>query len=212
VALINVAQLWGEYRKSVLVFLQHLDHQLFFALNHGLSTPVLDYVMWTVSTLGNSTGLLVGAALGLWLCDRHAFKQHYVWLVLAVVMGFLVVQGLKYGLARPRPLSAFAALMQAGEVHVNIIGHRLHNRSFPSGHAQAAASVFTYLLCLYPQRWLWWSMGTLTAGLARVYLGAHFPSDVLVGMGIGCLSALGALRLQRWRMGCYRVDKPPQSL
>jgi membrane-associated phospholipid phosphatase len=87
----------------------------------------------------------------------------------------------------------------------------LHNRSFPSGHAQAAASVFTYLLCLYPQRWLWWSIGILTAGLARVYLGAHFPSDVLVGMSIGCLSALGALRLQRCWIGRYRVDNPHQS-
>ena len=195
----------------MLASLERLDHQLFFALNHGLSTPVLDYFLWAVSTLGNSTGLLVGTAIGLWLCDRRAFKQHYVWLVLAVVMGFLVVQGLKYGLARPRPLSAFATLVQAGEVHLNIIGHRLHNRSFPSGHAQAAAAVFTYLLCLYPQRWLWWSMGTLTAGLARIYLGAHFPSDVLVGIGIGCLSALGVLRLQCRRMGRYRVDKLPQS-
>jgi membrane-associated phospholipid phosphatase len=196
----------------MLASLERLDHQLFFALNQGLSTPVLDYSLWVVTTLGNSTGLLVGAAAGLWWRDRQTFKRHYVWLVLAVVMGFLVVQGLKYGLARPRPLSAFATLVQAGEVHLNIIGHRLHNRSFPSGHAQAAASVFTYLLYLYPQRWLWWGMGMLTAGLARVYLGAHFPSDVLVGMGIGCLSALGALRLQGWRMGCYRVDKPPHSL
>jgi membrane-associated phospholipid phosphatase len=186
----------------MLVFLKHLDHQLFFALNHGLSTPVLDYVLWAVSTLGNSIGLLVGAAIGLWLCDRQAFKQHYVWLVLAVVIGFLVVQGLKYGLARPRPLSAFAALVQAGEVHINIIGHHLHNRSFPSGHAQAAASVFTYLLCLFPRRWLWWSVGALTAGVARVYLGAHFPSDVLVGTAIGCLSAISA-----WRLRCSRTGE-----
>ena len=195
----------------MLVFLKHLDHQLFFALNQGLSTPLLDYVMWAVSTLGNSMGLLVGTAIGLWLRDRQTFKQHYAWLVFTVVIGFLVVQGLKYGLARPRPLSAFAALVQAGEVHINAIGHHLHNRSFPSGHAQAAASVFTYLLCLYPQRWLWWSIGILTAGLARVYLGAHFPSDVLVGMSIGCLSALGALRLQRCWIGRYRVDNPHQS-
>jgi membrane-associated phospholipid phosphatase len=186
----------------MLVFLKHLDHQLFFALNHGLSTPVLDHVLWTVSTLGNSIGLLVGAAIGLWLCDRQAFKQHYVWLVLAVVIGFLVVQGLKYGLARPRPLSAFAALVQAGEVHINIIGHHLHNRSFPSGHAQAAASVFTYLLCLFPRHWLWWSIGTFIAGVARVYLGAHFPSDVLVGTAIGCLSAISA-----WRLRCSRTGK-----
>jgi undecaprenyl-diphosphatase len=184
---------------ATLAWLQDLDHQLFFALNLGLSTPVLDYVLWAISTL-NGSGLLVGVAIALWVCDRPMFKQHYGWLVLAVVLGFLIVHGIKYGLARPRPLSAFAALMQTGEVQMHVIGPRLHHRSFPSGHTQAAASVLTYLLCLYPQRWLWWSSGIGIAGLARIYLGAHFPSDVFAGALIGSLTAVSAWKLQRWSL------------
>lgn len=185
----------------MLAFLERFDHQLFFALNHGLSTRVLDYVFWALSALGNGVGMTVAAGIGLWYVDRRTFKQHYGWLIMAVLVGALIVQGLKFGLARPRPLSEFAALLQTGEVHINAIGHTLHERSFPSGHAQGAASVLTYLFCLYPQRWLWWSTGVLLAGFARVYLGAHFPSDVLVGTLIGCLIAVGTLRLRRQMTG-----------
>jgi len=180
----------------IVSWLQNLDHQLFFALNLGLSTPALDYLLWAVSAL-NGMGLLVGVGIALWYYDRPMFKQHFGWLVLAVVLGFLIVHGIKYGLARPRPLSAFAALMQTGEVQMHVIGPHLHHRSFPSGHTQAAASALTYLLCLYPRRWIWWSSGIGIAGLARIYLGAHFPSDVLAGALIGCLTAISAWQLQR---------------
>lgn len=181
-------------------FLERLDHQLFFALNQGLSTPWLDHLLWWVSVLGNGTGLVLAAGIGLWLLDRQALKQHYGWLIIAVLMGGMVVQILKYEFARPRPLKEFEALLQAGEVQINIIGRHLSHRSFPSGHAQAAASVFTYLTCLYPRRWYWWGAGLLLIGLSRVYLGVHFPSDVLAGALVGCLTTGGAVRLQRlWK-------------
>ena len=115
------------------------------------------------------------------------------------VLATLIAQGLKYGIARPRPLSEFAALIQTGELHINVIGDALRARSFPSGHAQAAASVGVYLLCLYPHRWFWWSVGIALAGFARVYAGVHFPFDVLVGTCIGAGIAVGVFALQRRR-------------
>lgn len=182
----------------MLAFVEHLDHQLFFALNQGLSTPLLDHLLWWVSVLGDGIVLTPAIGLGLWWGDRRAFKQHYGWLVVVVLAGSMVVQLLKHGLARPRPLHEFAALLQAGEVSINVVGRHLRHHSFPSGHAQAAAAVFTYLTYLYPRGWYWWGSGLLAVGLSRIYLGVHFPADVLAGTLLGSLSAWGAWRLRHY--------------
>ena len=174
----------------MFAWLEGLDHQFFFAVNNGLSTFGLDCLFWMVSALGNGTGMLIGAGIGLWYFDRQNFKCHFAWIVLALLVGGVMLQAMKYGIDRPRPLNEFAVLLQAGDVHINVIGRALRHRSFPSGHAQAAASVYLYLWLLYPRRWMWWSSGLFLAAVSRVYVGVHFPSDVFAGVLLGGLSAI----------------------
>ncbi len=176
--------------------LERLDHWLFFAINNNWSTPILDQIFWAISTFGNGTGMFVGGMLLLWFIDRDVFKRHWVGMALAVLAGAVVMQALKYGLARPRPLSAFAPLLESGEVQINVIGRALRQRSFPSGHAQAAASVLAYFGCLYPRYWLGWGVGILLAALGRIYVGVHFPSDVIAGSMLGAFSAILLYRMR----------------
>jgi membrane-associated phospholipid phosphatase len=181
----------------MLARFEQLDHQLFFAINNGWSTPMLDYLFWTLSTFGNGTGMVLGALVLLWWLDRDSVKRHGAWLLLAVLIGAAAMQALKYGIARPRPLSTFAPLVESGQAHIHVVGRALSQRSFPSGHAQAAASVLTYLGCLYPRYWLGWGTGILLAAIGRVYVGVHFPSDVIAGAMLGSLSTLAVIYLQR---------------
>jgi len=190
----------------MLARLEQLDHQLFFAINNGWSAPVLDYLFWTLATFGNGTGMVLGALVLLWWCDRDLVKRHWAWLLLAVFMGAAVMQALKYGIGRPRPLSTFALLVENGQAHINVVGRALSQRSFPSGHAQAAASVLTYLGCLYPRYWLGWGTGILLAAIGRVYVGVHFPSDVIAGAIIGSFSALAVVYLQT-RISAFRMHR-----
>lgn len=193
----------------MLGFLERLDHELFFALNNGLSTPVLDGLFWLFATVGNGGGMLFCALIGLGLFDRRTLRRHGVGLILAVIIGAIVMQGLKYGIARPRPLIEFAPLLEQGERYIHVVGKALQHRSFPSGHAQSAASVFTYLWFLYPRYGVAWAVGIFLAALGRVYVGVHFPADVVAGASLGSLSALLVLFIQDlwWRpRGSYIED------
>jgi undecaprenyl-diphosphatase len=116
----------------------------------------------------------------------------------AVVGGLLLSTGLKLGFERPRP---------------DIVSHgaRVYTASFPSGHAMLSAVTYLTLGALLARvqerrRIQAFMMGlavfmTLIVGASRVYLGVHWPSDVLAGWAVGAAWAalcwFVALQLQR---------------
>jgi membrane-associated phospholipid phosphatase len=67
----------------------------------------------------------------------------------------------------------------------------------PSGHAQISAGVWGMLAATLRKRWAWWLAGSIVflVGLSRLYLGVHFPHDVLLGWIIGGLLLWVVLRL-----------------
>jgi undecaprenyl-diphosphatase len=183
----------------MLAVLEQLDHRLFFLLNHNLGLPWLDALCRWVSIVGDGVPLTFLVGLGLWYYDRQVFKQHYLWLLLGVVISSVLAQALKHSLDRPRPLGAFAASLTAGQVYVHSIGKALYHHSFPSGHAQSAAAVLSYLAYVYPRYSFCWGVGLCCIGWSRVYLGVHFPFDVLAGILLGIISTMSVVSLRHQR-------------
>jgi undecaprenyl-diphosphatase len=148
-------------------------------------------------TAFGSTGPLLfmtAAAAGYFLLHRD---YHMAGLVLLTVFGgFALTLLLKQGFDRPRP-----ELVPRG-TYVN-------TQSFPSGHSSIAASLYltlgVLLARLQPRRRLkLYVMAaalllTLLVGASRVYLGVHYPSDVLGGWTIGAVWATMALMISRWQ-------------
>jgi undecaprenyl-diphosphatase len=154
-----------------------LDDRIRLAV-HGLATPGLTLVMRGLSTYGGPVSLtLLGIVLALAFL-RHRWHRGALLLVVTLTGAALLNFLLKYVFARPRPVAYFDYPLPT-------------SNSFPSGHAFFAASFFGGLAVLSAERirsgplrvaiWIISAVLVLLVGLSRVYLGVHYPSDVLAG-------------------------------
>lgn len=169
-----------------------LDERVFLALNRAWS-PEFDAFFSVATYLGHGLvlALLVLGPMALW--DRPRLRTHALAIVLSVAVGALAVEGLKSAVGRERPAAHFA---KTG-VEVHMPAERLHERSFPSGHTQAAVGTATYVALLYPGLAPWAVFGAVLVGWSRVYLGVHFPLDVLAGAVLGVLFSVAGFTLRR---------------
>lgn len=166
--------------------LARLDHST-FQLLQGLRTPWGDQIMTVVSQLGDGVvqAALV-AALALWLLWQRHWLATGHWLA-AALFAALASWSLKQGLQLPRPQALYDGAMSF---------------SFPSAHTLLATCIYGLLSVLVarelPPRWRWLSYATawiiiLSVAFSRLYLGAHWLSDVLGGLLLGIIwaAALG---------------------
>jgi membrane-associated phospholipid phosphatase len=159
--------------------------------------PSLDLAFRAITFLGNEEFFLLMFPFLYWCLDsRLGFRLG----VLFFVSGYLNF-ALKGILAQPRPFD-----LEAG---INLI--RETGYGLPSGHAQSAVVLWGLLAHAGRRRWLWTPAAALMLliGFSRVYLGVHFPTDVLAGWLIGAAllgaailvlrtSAAARLRAPRW--------------
>ena len=102
----------------------------------------------------------------------------------------LLATALKTAVDRPRP---FEAIAEPDPLITGTVAS-----SFPSGHAATSAAGAVILSVLVGRGvWRWLAPLALLIGFSRVYVGVHYPADVLAGALLGAAVALGFLRLLR---------------
>lgn len=172
---------------------QPLDERLMRALRvpGDLSQPVgpqwLSEAVRDVTALGSAPVLVI---LVLAVAGALAARRQYhavVLLLAATVGGVLLNNALKGVFARPRP-----------DVDLHLT--EVRSMSFPSGHAMESAIIYLTLAAIVSRlvesralRLYFLGVATfltLLVGLSRVYLGVHYPSDVLAGWTAGLAWAL----------------------
>ncbi len=178
------------------------DQEILLALRE-LQTPFLDELMIGITFFGDPNVLgVVSLIIALVLVYRRSFSEATV-LIIANLGAVLLNLWLKDLFARDRP-----------ELWERVVDVQLY--SFPSGHAMIALvvySVLAYLLVKTFPNWRWLIITVtipliLGIGLSRLYLGVHWPSDVLAGYAAGLvwlLTCIFSLELWQARQGAVEV-------
>ncbi len=172
-----------------------IDSRILLAFRHpgDLATPIgprwLQETARDVTALGGFTvlSLVVGlAAILLWL---HRRRAQAIGLVSAVIAGEAVAQIIKGLIGRARP---------------DLVPHldQVYSSSFPSGHSALSPIVYFTLAGIVSAGERGWALKLLliggsvllvaAIGVSRVYLGVHWPTDVLAGWALGTAVALVA--------------------
>jgi undecaprenyl-diphosphatase len=143
---------------------------------HRFASPGMTRTMTVFSLMGYN--ILIAellAALTTFLVMR--WRRAFLWLIISTTGSLLLDLALKYAFRRPRPVAFF--------------GVAPRSYSFPSGHALVSFCFYLVLAGLLSARIkslalriLIWSLAVVMVtmiGLSRIYLGVHYPSDVLAG-------------------------------
>ena len=164
---------------------------------HSFAGPVLDQVFLFSDLFGRlSVCATLVTAMALFHLLRKERREALVWVAVGLVT-FALPELLKYAAARPRPVLWETLIHPSGF-------------SFPSGHAVASAAFYPLLGWVLLRRrgaaaGVGYGSGALFAlfvGFGRLYLGVHWPTDVLAGWFLGfAQSALAIAWLRRHTVG-----------
>lgn len=174
---------------SVVHALSGLDRAIFLVINRTFENPVFDYLMPALSNKWIGF-LAVGVVIPCLLLryGRRAWPVIAV-TVLAVALSDVSAGAIKHAVQRIRPCQVIA------EAH--LLAGCTRSFAMPSNHASNMFALATVTAILLP-RWRW-AVLILAGGVAfsRVYLGVHYPADVLIGALLGAALGYGLALLAK---------------
>jgi undecaprenyl-diphosphatase len=161
-----------------------IDLDLLYFANKQLASPILDATMPTVTgtIMWVILALIVVACVRIYTRSNNVFIFCGLCLVCVGIADGLSYQVFKYMFARPRPCYTLADLRM-------IVGCG-GTFGFPSNHATNAMTMAVFTFLVFRKRWAFIGFAVaLLVSFSRVYLGVHYPSDVLGGMILGAAIA-----------------------
>jgi membrane-associated phospholipid phosphatase len=167
-----------------------LDHQIFYAINTGLTNPFFDWLLPILRA--PFTWLPLYIVIIVYVIKRYRTKGFYLVLALMLTAGLtdlLNSRLLKNYFNRTRPCNEIAFQK---DIIVRVPCGS--GKSFPSSHASNHFAVAVFLIVMFCNKWRWiLPVGVLWAAsisFSQVYVGVHFPVDVFFGMLVGVTMGL----------------------
>lgn len=149
-----------------------------------LASPALDRAMLLITDICSQEAFTVLLVLAFLAVDATFGRR----LGIVFLAGAYVNDAIKTLVDAPRPFQVRPEVLRGSAADT------APGSSFPSGHAQSALTFWTLSALRFKRAWFWALAVLIIAAVAlsRVYLGVHYPADVLGGLGVGLLVVIVA--------------------
>lgn len=161
-----------------------IDYAVFHFINHILNNPYFDKLFPFLRNAHNWIPLYI--ILTIYLV--YKYKQESIKYILYIAIAFALADFISASILKPY----FARLRPCHSTTLNailVLGHCGGKWSFPSTHASnhMAIALSIVLVKIFPQKWIniLWILWAISIGFAQIYVGVHYPSDILAGFVLG---------------------------
>ena len=171
-------------------FLLSIDTQLFLILNRGVANPVFDIIMPFITESDNWKIPMAIIWLSLIVFGGKKGRITALLIVLVITLSDQLSSSvIKPLVARIRPCFTVE--------NARLIIHQSHSKSFPSSHAANMSAAALLFSVYYPRfKWIFISIAILVA-YSRIYVGVHYPADILAGAVLGVLCTIIVLQTKK---------------
>lgn len=146
----------------------------------SIRNPILN-ALFLILTISTEAPIIVILTAIMYWCINKKYGQK---LLFALIPNIVINTGIKEFVKAPRPIGT------AGLESLRV--STATGYSFPSGHTQTATTFWTSLIIIFRQKWMYilGSVMILGVGVSRLYLGVHWPIDVICGWIFGIIFTL----------------------